>query len=80
LLAKILEGSKLSMSPKNDRGSQHFKWPYFITCLHQAGSLTKPYCLTNCVGVAKGDLIGYTRGGATANMKLIFMSNTYRAN
>jgi len=68
------------MSPKNDRDSQRFKLPYFVTCLHQAGSLKKPYCLTNCGVVAKGDLIGYIGGGATANMKFIFMSNSYRAN
>jgi len=61
-------------------GSQCFKLPYFITCLHQAGSLKKPYGLANCVGVAKDDLIGYIGGGATANMKFIFVSISCRAN
>ena len=53
---------------------------YFATCLRRAGSLKKPYCWTDCVGVVKGDIIGYTKGGATAIVKFIFMINSCRAN
>jgi len=67
------------MSPENDRDSQHFKLPYFATCLRQAGPLKKPYFQTEWVGMAGSDVIGCTKGGATANVKLIFISNSCRA-
>ena len=67
------------MSPENDRDSQRFKLLYFATCLRRAGSLRKPYFQTEWVGMAGSDVIGYTKGGATASVKFIFISNSCRA-
>ena len=58
------------MSPENNRDSVRFKLPHFRICLHQGGSLKKPYCRTECVDVAKSDVIGYVRGGATAKLNI----------
>ena len=63
------------MSPENDRDSRRFKLPYFATCLRQVGSLKKHYIWTEWVGMAGSDVIGCTKGGATASVKLIFISN-----
>jgi len=67
------------MSSENDQDSQRFKLPYFATCLRQAGSLMKPYFRTEWVGVVGSDVIGSQRGGATASVKFIFISNSCRA-
>jgi len=67
------------MSPENDRDSQRFKVPYFATSLCRVGSLNKPYFQTEWVGVAGSDVIGCTKGGATAIVKFIFISNSCRA-
>jgi len=56
---------------ENDRDSQRFKLPYFATCLHGVGSLKKPYFRTERVGMAGSDVIGCTKGGATASVKFI---------
>ena len=63
------------MSPENDRDSRRFKLPCFATCLRQVGTLKKQYFWTEWVGVAGSDIIGCTKGGATASVKLIFISN-----
>ena len=47
--------------------------------LRQVGSLKKPYFQTEWVGVAGSDIIGCTKGGATAIVKFIFISNSCRA-
>jgi len=67
------------MSPENDRDSLRFKLPLFGICLRRGGSLKKPYYRTECVGMAKSDVIGYARGGATAKLKFIFICDSYRA-
>ena len=55
------------MSPENDRDSQHFKLPYFATCL--PSRFTKEAIFPNrVVGVAGSNVIGYTKGGATASV------------
>jgi len=40
------------MSPENDRDSQRFKLAHFGICLCRGCSPKKPYCRTECVGVA----------------------------
>jgi len=61
------------MSSKDDRDSQHFKFAHFGICLRRGGSQKKPYCQTESVGMAESDIIGYVRGGVTANVKFIFI-------
>ena len=58
-----------------DRDSPHFK----LALVSVKGVLKKPYHQTECVGVAESDVIGYARGGATTEVKLIFISNSCRA-
>jgi len=67
------------MSPENDRDSQRFKLLRFGICLRRGGSLKKPYRQAECVGVAESDVIGYTRGGATAKVQFIFICDSCRA-
>jgi len=67
------------MSPENDRDSQCFKLLYFATCLRRVGSLKKPYFRTEWVGVAGSYIIGCIKGGSTAIVKFIFISNSCRA-
>ena len=60
------------MPPENDRDSQCFKLAHFGICFRREDSLKKPYCQTECVGMAESDVIGYARGGATAKVEIHF--------
>ena len=56
--------------------SQCFKLAHFGICLHQRGSLKKPYCRTECVGMVESDVIAYMRGGATAKVKFMLICDS----
>ena len=44
----------------------------FSICSCLAGLLKKPYCSTDCLGVAANDAIGRERGGAKPKVTFIF--------